>query len=83
MAISKFEPGKTYQTRSVCDHDCIVTVEVLSRTAKTVRARTRRGEQTLRVSEYRSRSGLDVIEQVKPWGSYSMAPIVSADWVAI
>jgi uncharacterized protein with GYD domain len=77
--VTKFVVGRTYYTRSVCDHDCIITVKVVSRTAKTVRAQTSKGAKTLRVSEYRDRSGLDVIEQVKPWGSYSMAPIVGAD----
>jgi hypothetical protein len=78
MAIIQFVAGRTYYTRSVCDHNCIITVKVVSRTAKTIRAETSKGLQTLRVSEYRDRSGLDVIEQVKPWGSYSMAPIVEA-----
>lgn len=77
--IIKFQAGRTYYTRSVCDHDCIITVEVVSRTAKTIKARTSKGLVTLRVSEYSDRSRLDVIEQVKPWGSYSMAPIVGAD----
>jgi hypothetical protein len=70
----KFQAGKTYATRSVCDHDCIIRVAVVSRTAKTITADCgHRGVKTLRVSEY------DGVEQVKPWGSYSMAPIVSAD----
>jgi hypothetical protein len=81
MAICKFEAGKTYFTRCAVDHTHIVTVKVLARTPKTIKAETSRGLQTLRVSEYRDRSGLDVIEQVKPWGNYSMAPIVGADRV--
>ena len=32
--MSKFEAGKTYQTRSICDHDCIFSIEVISRTEK-------------------------------------------------
>ena len=72
--MSKFEAGKTYQTRSVCDADCIIKVAVVARTAKTVK--TAEGK-TLRVSEWNG------VEQVKPWGSYSMAPIVSADRVAL
>lgn len=70
---SKFVVGRTYATRSICDHDCIIQITVIGRTAKTLRVQTNRGLQTLRVSEYRG------IEQVKPWGSYSMAPIVGAD----
>lgn len=32
----KFEIGKTYTTRSVCDHDCVFTIEVIKRTDKTI-----------------------------------------------
>lgn len=70
MNAATFETGKTYATRSVCDHNCIIRVTVASRTAKTIK--TAAGK-VLRVSEYRG------VEQVKPWGSYSMAPIVGAD----
>ena len=31
-----FKAGKSYATRSICDHDCWMRVTVLSRTAKTV-----------------------------------------------
>ena len=66
----KFATGRTYSTRSICDHDCIIRVTVASRTAKTF---TTPAGKTLRIAEYQG------VEQVKPWGSYSMAPIVSAD----
>jgi len=69
----QFEAGKTYSTRSVCDHNCIISVKVVGRTAKTIK--TDKGK-TLRVYVYEG------VERVKPWGSYSMAPIVSADKVA-
>lgn len=71
--MAKFETGKTYFTRSVCDHDCIIRITVASRTAKTIV--TTDGKR-FRVSEW---SG---VEQVKPWGSYSMCPVVGADKVA-
>lgn len=71
--MAKFETGKTYFTRSVCDHDCVIRVTVASRTAKTIK--TSEGK-TLRIAEWQG------VEQVKPWGSYSMAPIVSADRLA-
>jgi hypothetical protein len=73
MNTNTFQAGRTYYGRSVCDHDCVITVEVISRTAKTIKAKTARGVQTFRVSEYNG------TEQVRPWGSYSMAPIVGAD----
>lgn len=67
--MKKFESGKTYTTRSICNHDCIIAVTVAARTAKTIK--TPEGE-IFRVGEH------DGAEYVKPWGSYSMAPIVRA-----
>lgn len=64
-----FEAGKTYTTRSACDHDCVISVTVAKRTAKTI---TTAAGKTLRVGMY------DGAEFVKPWGTYSMAPIVTA-----
>jgi hypothetical protein len=66
----KFEEHKTYATRSICDADHIIRITVARRTAKMIV--TTEG-QKLRISEYNG------VEQVKPWGSYSMAPIVGAD----
>ena len=68
--MTKFETGKTYSTRSACDHDCIIRVTVVSRTEKTIK--TADGK-SLRVTEH------DGVEHVRPWGRYSMAPIVGAD----
>lgn len=65
--MKKFEAGKTYTTRSICDHDCVISVTIEKRTA------TVRGEsKTFRVAEY------DGAEFIKPWGSYSRAPIINA-----
>lgn len=71
MTIAKFEPGKTYSTRSVCDHNCIVAVTIAKRTAKTV---TTTDGKTFRVRV----SLIGAEEMIKPWGSYSMAPIIGA-----
>ena len=70
----KFEAGKTYMTRSICDYQCIVRVQVISRTPKTIRADIgASGVKTLKI-------GVNVagVEFVRPWGRYSMAPIVDA-----
>jgi hypothetical protein len=66
-----FQVGRTYTTRSICDHDCIIRVTVAKRTAKTI---TTEAGKTLRI-------GIDYTgaEYVKPWGSYSMAPMVCAN----
>ena len=70
--MTKFEVGKSYATRSICDSECIIRVHVVSRTAKTIKAHTSKGERVLRINEYQG------IEQVSPWGRYSMSPIVDA-----
>ena len=68
-----FEPGKTYSTRSICDHNCIFSIKVLSRTAKTLKVIDPFNKpKTLRVSVWGD------VEQVKPLGSYSMAPVIGA-----
>lgn len=68
--MTKFETGKTYFTRSVCDHNCVIEITIAKRTPFTVT--TTDGER-FRVKVWEG------VEQVKPWGSYSMAPVVSAD----
>lgn len=72
--MSKFEAGKTYTTRSICNHDCVIEIRVIKRTAKTIVADTgeMRGVKRLRITEH------DGVETVKPWGSYSMAPTIAA-----
>jgi len=65
-----FEAGKTYQTRSICDSNCIIKVVVASRTAKTLKTVTCK---VLRIGVYQG------VEFVKPCGAYSMAPIVRAE----
>ena len=66
----RFEPGKSYWTRSIVDADYKVIVSVASRTEKTVV--TTDGKR-LKISVWNG------VETVRPWGSYSMAPIVGAD----
>ena len=70
--MKQFEAGKTYTTRSICDHDCVISVTIEKRTAKTVTATVRGKSKTFRVAEY------DGAEYIKPWGSYSMAPMIRA-----
>lgn len=69
-----FEVGKTYATRSVCDSECRIGITISSRTAKTIK--TEAGK-TLRIF-----IDFQGFEAVRPWGSYSMAPIISAEKVA-
>jgi len=76
MITQQFESGTTYYTRSICDHNCIFDITVLSRTAKTIKINDPHDKssiKTLRISDY------DGVEQVKPMGNYSMCPIIGAD----
>lgn len=70
--MAKFEAGKTYWCRSICDHDTIYRVTIAKRTAKTVV--TKSGNR-LRIKEWEG------VETVMPFGSYSMAPVIKADRV--
>jgi hypothetical protein len=72
---TKFEVGKTYGTRSICNYDTIFSMTVLSRTEKTVKVDVHHfGVKTLRTND--KYTGY---EQVKPFGSYSMCAIIGAD----
>lgn len=68
-----FTVGKTYETRSACDHECIHSFTILARTDKTVRVKVHGKEVSRRIYV-----GADV-ERFKPFGSYSMAAVISAD----
>ena len=77
---ASFEIGKTYYTRSICDNDCIISGKVLRRTAATVTMDVRGcGVKTLRISK--GLTDMCGAEAVKPWGTYSMAPMLTADRV--
>lgn len=68
-----FQVGTTYATRSIGDHDCIHSFTITARTAKTI---------TTKVHGKVVKRGLSVfegVEQFKPFGSYSMCAIISAD----
>jgi hypothetical protein len=67
--VTKFEVGKTYSTRSIGDHNCIIRVTIAKRTAKTV---TTTDGKTFRPTVYNN------AESIMPWGRYSMAPSVDA-----
>ena len=71
MTNAKFEIGKTYMTRSPCDHDCIITLTVAKRTAKSIT--TTEGQRFMICTRY------SADEKVFPWGKYSMCPSLSAE----
>ena len=75
--MNKFEVGKKYSARSICDHNCIFWMTVLSRTEKTIKAHVNAfGLKTLRINISDSND-----ESVKPLGRYSMSPTIFAKQV--
>ena len=71
-----FEIGKTYSTRSICNHDCVWSFTIINRTAQTVTItdgkETKKCRINKKLSEYRGS------ETILPLGNYSMAPMISA-----
>ena len=69
---TKFTQGKKYTTRSICDHNCIFEIEVISRTAKTIKAKVQNEIKTFRPYIFED------CESIMPFGRYSMCPVISA-----
>jgi len=72
--MKSFEIGKTYSTRSICDHNCIFSFTILARTAKTVKIEVHGKEVTRRI-----RPGYNGFEAFDPFGRYSMSPVITAE----
>lgn len=68
-----FEVGTEYYDRSSCDYDCIFRVTVTKRTDKSVWFMYHGEEKRAKIHVW---SG---VESFKPFGSYSMAAVMSAD----
>ncbi len=71
--IKKFETNQHYSTSSVCDHNCIFKFKIVKRTTKTVWIDGMYGIKARRVYLW------DNAETIKPFGTYSMAPILTAN----
>lgn len=74
--MKQFEIGKKYCMRSACDHNCTWTYEVIKRTTKTVTLQELNSDNkpiNRRIFLYND------CESVKPLGSYSMAPVLTAE----
>ena len=70
--MKKFRTGETYETRSICDYDCIFSFEIKRRTDKSV---------WVDVDGKVVRRAIEVwrdAETFYPFGKYSMAAIISA-----
>ena len=76
--MKKFEIGRTYSTRSICNNECVITSTITARTAATVTATDNHGE-TARFRISKKHSQYRDAETFLPWGAYSMAPMISAE----
>lgn len=73
---NKFQVGRIYQTRSICDYDCVYSYKVIKRTAKTLTLLTEDNKTVVRrIYLYEGE------ESCKPEGSFSMCPIIRANKV--
>ncbi len=72
--MKKFRTGQTYETRSICNYDCIFSFTVIKRTAKRLVLKDN-------VTGEEFRRGIfvyDDAEACKPYGTYSMCPVINA-----
>lgn len=75
--MKKFEVGKTYSMRSICNHECVWTYTVIARTAATITITDGKETKTCRINKVIS--SYDNKEAVLPLGRYSMCPILRAE----
>ncbi len=76
--MKRFEVGRTYSTRSLCDYDCIYSFTITKRTEKTVWIKYHDRTKARRI-----RIGYDGHETIDPHGRYSMSPTLSANDIAV
>ncbi|MCM1061961.1 MAG: hypothetical protein NC452_16965 [Eubacterium sp.] len=78
--MTKFEVGKKYATRSICNSECVWSYTVIARTEKTVTISDGKETKKCRINEklsaYRS------AETILPEGNYSMCPVLDASKIA-
>ena len=83
-SLLKFESGKSYWVRSICDCNTIWNFIIISRskTGKTITVKDigdkNSYEKRCKVKVYKSKTYGDR-EYIKPLGDHSMSPILSAD----
>ena len=74
--LARFEPGKTYRCRSLCDYDAVWLFEVTARSARRVTLRSLDNGELKHVYPRVSHDGAE--EVCQPLGRYSMAPLLRA-----
>ena len=83
--VKEFKVGKIYKMNSICDSDCWWYYKVIRRTKSTVvvaevrKDGTKRGDAVARVRIRKMLTQIRAAESIKPQGTYSMSPTLSAD----
>lgn len=75
--MKKFEIGKSYEMRSICDTNCKWIYTVTARTETTITLKDDHGE-TIKRKIIKGLSEMLGAEALKPLGNYSMAPTLTA-----
>lgn len=78
----RFETGRRYEMRSICNQECKWVFTIIARTDKTITiegedGKTKKCRINQQMSEWRR------AETIAPLGMYSMCPLLSADRIAI
>ncbi len=83
MKTKKFEVGKTYICRSFCDYGCVWKFKVIKRTEKTVtieeQGLAKEAKQNIKGTYRIHTHSSGGVEIIRPLGTYSMTPILSAE----
>ncbi len=73
--MKRFETGKEYYARSACQHDCIWTFKIISRTEKRMKIEDEHGAvKTIGITAEAPRQ-----EIAFPLGKYSLCPVLTAE----
>lgn len=74
--MKKFEIGKTYRMRSICNSECVWEYTVIARTAQTITITDGKEKKKCRINKRLSEYNNS--ETVLPLGNYSMCPTLRA-----
>lgn len=73
--VAQFEVGKTYYTRSICNHDCIFSVKVIKKNRKdrcSLKGRRRKAVQNWAFLEWQGRNNYTVGRLLHVSGNWSI-----------
>ena len=75
--MTRFEVGRSYECRSICDHNCVWKYEVVGRTESTITLKDQDGKVAKR-KVIKGLSEINKTESLYALGKYSMCPVLHA-----